>query len=359
MAEPAPEPAPVPAIMASADTEEAEPPSPTTPAVPSVGPVLDSAEDGQNFHAVLWCRFEEVTARVKGGLDSTTALSKFVGKRIAAEAALAEVCHSMTMSGGTLSKFAGLQSPVIDSLKETGRVNGAWAMLMEQTLKTSFAHKNVETRLQAEVQAPMIDFLAAKGEEYSTLKVAGQIHNKALEDARAHMVKSRKQYCKACTSHQHSQLVRKTSQKLDETKLKMEEARTEYESSIRALNHNEKKVHEQLRKILGSLREIEISRLELLRTAMLDYVAITASELPAAIGEPIETELRPAIESIDAVTNVREFVEKGTKHWGLTAPGVHEWQEYLPLRDCPNEARSAASLLELGGGPVKTGNARI
>ena len=65
--------------------------------------------------------------------------------------------------------------------------------------------------------------------------------------------------------------------------------------------------------------------------------------------------MRPAVESIDSANNVREFVEKGTKNWGLTSPGAHEWQEYQPLIDCPNDARSAASLLELGGGPVKQG----
>jgi hypothetical protein len=54
----------------------------------------------------------------------------------------------MTQAGGSLAKLGGWQRDLIDTLHETGRVNEAWAMLMEKTMATAVAHDEVASHLE-------------------------------------------------------------------------------------------------------------------------------------------------------------------------------------------------------------------
>jgi hypothetical protein len=69
----------------------------------------------------------------------------------------------------------------------------------------------------------------------------------------------------------------------------------------------------------------------LVAPAQVAYMEITSETLPMAIGEPVVSELRPAVQSIDATQNMRDFVERCERRAPVIEPGTQQLVEYRPL----------------------------
>lgn len=186
---------------------------------------------------------------------------------------------------------------------------------------------------------------------------------KELEDARAASAKAQSAYYRACTELEqadwllHAKIKQNQAavKKRDELRLKHELCRTQYAEAVEAMNTIEAVVHGAVGALLTELRQMESNRLDLTRTTIMTYLAVTADQLPSMIGEPITNELGPMVAAVDAQQNLTEALAKQARREPVVAPGKNEVIEYDQFRDCVDEHRSIDQLRELAGGPVKEG----
>ena len=97
---------------------------------------LDDMRLDERWHALLWNHLDVAVGKAEDGLDNLQRLSKFVGKRVAAEKEVASSLLDMCQA----SKWGLKRDELLDVLRETGRMNEAWSMLVEKTKETCNAH---------------------------------------------------------------------------------------------------------------------------------------------------------------------------------------------------------------------------
>ena len=111
----------------------------------------------QHF-TVLWDRIDEAVSHVSSGFGNLKQLARFVEKRAEAERKLAGSVMEMT-SGSTGWGQGKTRSDLLDILSESGKVNAAWALLLEKTKETAHVHQEMADNLHEEVLADIETFL--------------------------------------------------------------------------------------------------------------------------------------------------------------------------------------------------------
>jgi hypothetical protein len=312
----------------------------------------------ERWHALLWNHLDVAVGKAEDGIDNLQRLSKFVGKRVAAEKEAASSLLDMCQA----SKWGLKRDELSEVLRETGRMNEAWAMLLEKTKETCNAHMEVVERLTEEALVPIDAFLRDNTPRCADLASSGKVKQKELADVQATLTKAQLAYYRACTELDHADWLlhakgknnQAAVKKRDEARTKKNTCRGAYGESIKALNLTEFMLRDSIGGMLSELRELELARLALTQQAMLAYVGVTAIQLPTMLGN-VTDELVPILQAVDPAQNIADELAKQARRAPQLAPGGNVVAEYDQLADCADEHRSIDQLRELAGGPLMEG----
>jgi hypothetical protein len=236
---------------------------------------LDDMRLDERWHALLWNHLDVAVGKAEDGLDNLQRLSKFVGKRVAAEKEVASSLLDMCQA----SKWGLKRDELLDVLRETGRMNEAWSMLVEKTKEICNAHMEVVERLTEEARVPIDAFLRDNTPRCAELASSGKAKQKELTDVHGAIAKAQLAYYHACTELDHADWLLHAKGKNNQVAIKKrDEARTKkkschgaYGENVKALNLTESMIAESVGGILSELRELELARLALTQLAMLAY----------------------------------------------------------------------------------------
>ena len=89
----------------------------------------------------------------------------------------------MEMTSGSTGWGAGKTSDLLDILSESGKVNAAWALLLEKTKETAHAHQEMADDLQEDVLAEIVDFLTVHEAQFKRSERDAKAFQKQLNDA--------------------------------------------------------------------------------------------------------------------------------------------------------------------------------
>jgi len=118
---------------------------------------------------------------VAAGFGNLKQLARFVEKRAEAERKLAGAV--MEMTSGSTGWGAGKTSDLLDILSESGKVNAAWALLLEKTKETAHAHQEMADDLQEDVLAEIVDFPNIPEAQFTLSERNAKAFQKQLNDA--------------------------------------------------------------------------------------------------------------------------------------------------------------------------------
>ena len=210
---------------------------------------LGGAATRTQFFTVLWDRIDEAVEHVADGFKNLRQLSRFVEKRVDAERKLA--ASVMEMCTGSTGWGAGRSVDLLDILSESGKVNEAWAALVEKTKETAHAHQEMADNLQAEVLNEGKAFIEIHESNFKRSEREAKAYQKDLKDAESAADKSKLQYFRSEMEFEQVDVLlraaaqngkapgKKLMEKRDAARSKRDEAQQMYESVRRNFNREE------------------------------------------------------------------------------------------------------------------------
>jgi hypothetical protein len=316
----------------------------------------------QHF-TVLWDRIDETVAHAANGLNNLKQLRLFVEKRADAERKLAG--SVMEMCSGSTGWGQSRSADLLDILSESGKVNAAWAALVEKTKETAHVHQEIADQLQEDVLSDIVQFTEIQEPQFKRCERDAKELQKQLNDAVGAVEKSKSSYYRACMDFEQAHLVlrasadggkqpaKSTIKRRDDARAKRDKCQESYETDVARLNVAEQRVKTEVEDALAYLEHIERQRLEKTKELIARYADITMSDLVPIINTQ-HAELVPVVQEIDAHENLNSFVTKSLIKRPSREAGSHTSTPYDNLLHCdPNERTSTH--MEEAGGIIKTG----
>lgn len=316
----------------------------------------------QHF-TVLWDRIDETVSHVASGFGNLKQLRLFVEKRAEAERKLAG--SVMEMCSGSTGWGQGRSADLLDILSESGKVNAAWALLVEKTKETAHVHQEIADHLHEDLLSDIAEFTEVHEAQFKRCERDAKALQKQLNDAETAVEKSKLGYYRACMDFEQADLILRAAadggkqpaksmmKRRDDARSNRDKGQESYETDVARLNVAEQRVKTEVEDVLAYLEQIERQRLEKTKDLIGRYADITMSEMVPMINTQ-HSELVPVVEEIDAHENLNAFVSKSLKKTPSREAGGHICVPYDLLQHCDPKERTSMHMAEAGG-VIKTG----